>query len=383
MASLPSILVLGPDTVTAANPATPVQLVHACRQWGFAAVVPASWGDELIATDVIRRCASRPNRPVIQCSCPRVADLLAKHATVLDDAIFWLISPPVAVARYLRTIDPERDIHVTYAGGCPGASDSSIDECISPSELLAALSARGIDLALQSKVFEDVIPADRRRHTSSAGGLPEQHRLWDNASFRVSQPASANLTVSIAQLLLAEERLLIDLSPALGCVCRAAPDSGSETALHRSPSPIVVAGKIDLSRPAPTPPSPAPAVASPIAEPGHRSKPVHEETSNPAPVRASQSRPAYRRQSTWRRQSPRPGVVVARTSGVMLAVNDAVPLIRRPETRLVITALLVTAALIIGLWAGRRTAPAHRGAVGSRTSSSPSPTMQLGRSRSP
>src|SRR5258708_18958518 len=244
------MVILGGDIGAAANPATAVQLVHACRLWGFSAVVPSSWGDELIATDVLRRCAVRTTGPVIQCSCPRVSERLAGHAAVLDDAIFWLVSPPVAVAKYLRTSESDRDIPVTYAGACPGAFDASIDECISPGELLAAIRARSIDVGAQPMVFDDVIPADRRRHASSAGGLPDQHRLWDGASFRVSQPAGGDLALSVAQLLLAEERLLIDLSPMVGCVCRATEDrlSADSISLQRSPSPVITARQVVLSR---------------------------------------------------------------------------------------------------------------------------------------
>ena len=44
--TVPSVLILGTDAVLAAGPATPVQLVHACRAAGYDAVIPASWGDE-------------------------------------------------------------------------------------------------------------------------------------------------------------------------------------------------------------------------------------------------------------------------------------------------------------------------------------------------
>src|SRR6185436_19392880 len=48
------IVILGTDALLAALPATPVQLAHACLRAGFANVVPASWGDELIASAVLR-----------------------------------------------------------------------------------------------------------------------------------------------------------------------------------------------------------------------------------------------------------------------------------------------------------------------------------------
>src|SRR4051812_32191645 len=130
VAGLSSILILGPDAVAAAHPATPAQLVHACHRWGFSTVIPASWGDELIADTVLRRCSDRDARAVLQCSCPHVADRLGRHAPVLDDAVLWLVSPPVAVAKYLRSLDPQHDVHLTYAGNCPGGTDTTIDEHI-------------------------------------------------------------------------------------------------------------------------------------------------------------------------------------------------------------------------------------------------------------
>src|SRR5690348_16284732 len=47
------VVILGTDALLAAAPATPVQLAHACLRGGFANVIPASWGDELIASAVL------------------------------------------------------------------------------------------------------------------------------------------------------------------------------------------------------------------------------------------------------------------------------------------------------------------------------------------
>src|SRR3954466_10916878 len=98
------IVVLGTDALLAASPATPVQLAHACLRAGFANVVPASWGDELIAAAVLRRVPAIGNGPAVQSSWPIVAHRLLSVGGDLRPAMLALVSPPVAIARYVRTL---------------------------------------------------------------------------------------------------------------------------------------------------------------------------------------------------------------------------------------------------------------------------------------
>src|SRR3954470_23671018 len=91
------IVVLGTDALLAASPATPVQLAHACLKAGFANVIPASWGDELIAAAVLRRLPHFGSGPVIQCSCPIVANRLLTTGGDLRPVMVSLVPPPIAV----------------------------------------------------------------------------------------------------------------------------------------------------------------------------------------------------------------------------------------------------------------------------------------------
>ena len=363
MSKLHSILILGPDAVAAASPSTAVQLVHACHRWGFSTVVPASWGDELLAGEVIKRCSTRENRPAIQCSCPRVADRLGANAAKIGDSVFWLATPAVAAAQYVRAHSNGSEVHVTYAGSCPGAIDASIDERMTPTELLMAISSRGIDIAAQPTVFEDIIPPDRRRHFSSGAGMPDPQRLWEASAFRVTQPSDVDLSIGVAQLLLSDERVLIDMTAQVGCVCRADPVPLDATSVLRSPSPVVRDGVIDVSRSAPVSQEHVPESKRPLVDVQPQISDVERPDAPepritvPIPRRNSPARPVIRRQSSWRRNSPVATLAVVTENPVTVSVPEPPAFFRRTDVRVAIATAVAVASLMLGIWIGRHQPP--------------------------
>lgn len=219
------LIVLGSDALLAAAPATPVQLAHACLQAGYANVIPASWGDELIAASVLRHLPSFGPGPAIQCSCPIVAHRLLSVGGDLRPAMLPLVSPPVAIARYVRTLSQPTRTRITYVGSCPGANDDAIDIRMRPDALLAMLAERGISLEEQPRVFESVIPPDRRRFRSQPGGIPTAEALWTEMGARALVEVDGDDLVSeVAQQLLSGRNVLIDVAPRLGCACSGAID---------------------------------------------------------------------------------------------------------------------------------------------------------------
>src|SRR5215212_5327177 len=118
-ARTPSVVVLGADAILAALPASPVQLAHACLLAGYQSVVPASWGDELIAAATLRTLEHHGHAPAVQCSCPFVAHRLLASGTDLRPFLVSLLSPPVALARYLRAAHAPSKLRITYVGRCP------------------------------------------------------------------------------------------------------------------------------------------------------------------------------------------------------------------------------------------------------------------------
>src|SRR5512139_2894708 len=96
------VAILGTDTLLAARPVDPVQLMRACQLAGFDFVAPVSWGEELIASHLADRVASmNGSRSVVAAVCPLAADQLL--ATPVETAILQTVSPPVTTARYIRT----------------------------------------------------------------------------------------------------------------------------------------------------------------------------------------------------------------------------------------------------------------------------------------
>jgi hypothetical protein len=216
-----SVAILGADALLVALPSTPTQLANACFAGGFAEVFPATWGDELIAAGCLEQLESRTG-PAIFCACPLVAEQL-RGATELRRFIIPLISPPVAVARYLRSLYPDEALKITYVGDCPGADDASIDVRLSPHELLTTLAKRGILPATQRPDLGVHAAHDRRRFYSIPGGVPSPQWLGAQWPKRALVDVHAgDALATLANQTLSRGNTLIDFAPHLGCACAGA-----------------------------------------------------------------------------------------------------------------------------------------------------------------
>lgn len=243
----PSLLVLGTDAALAAAPATPVQLAHACLAAGFAAVIPATWGDELIARRAID-ALSNSNTPLIQCSCPLVRRRLSQRSGEITSMGFCGAPPPLATAAYLRHAYAPVGVHITFAGSCPAGASEGIDRWWTPDELFAELARRDIRLSVQPTEFDSILPPDRRRHYSEPGGVPAAAALRSVPGATVVEIHSDDLAVELAQQLLSPHRAIIDIGLAVGCACSGVvsgqPRADARARVRaleppRSPAPVV------------------------------------------------------------------------------------------------------------------------------------------------
>jgi hypothetical protein len=224
-------IILGADAVLAALPASPVQLAHACLALGFELAAPATWGDELIAERCLEQLAGYEHATAIMCSCPLVTERLTRASTMLEPFMLTFVSPPVATARYLRAAYEGQTLHITYAGACPGASDSSIDLRLRPSELLDAFVERGIVLGAQPRSFDALVPLDRRRFYSLPGGAPARDHVERSTHRSLIELAGDDVVLELTQQLIEQTPALVDLALPLGCACAGA----GERALRGKP----------------------------------------------------------------------------------------------------------------------------------------------------
>ena len=279
----PTIAIVGNDALLAARPASAVQLTHGLTRLGFDAVVPASWGDELVANACLERCARRDARPAVLCSCPLVAERLLATGTDLSAFLVPLVTPAVAVARYLRELAAPARPRITWIGGCPGAITDEIDERLTPDELFERLVDADIRLPQLPTVFESVLPADRRRTLSLPGGAPTGEVLRQLSPVRtLVELESLDLADELAQHLLSGDTVLVDPAPRLGCLCSGATSeslagrTGRTAVMSIEPprsatSAVDLAVRLDLDAPLPAPPAVARPVhpATAVGEPEH------------------------------------------------------------------------------------------------------------------
>ena len=179
------VLILSPESVAHFYPATPEQVINACYEAGFRAVTRGVIGDELVAAEYLKLWEEEPWGTLIRSTDPVVVETVRHQFPELVPYLAPIAIPPVAEARYLRA-QYGPGLKIAYAGVCPPVSTSELDAAITFGDLDQIFRIRGVNVLTQPIFFERV-PEERRRHLSTAGGLPvallEQAR-WTNRRFR-------------------------------------------------------------------------------------------------------------------------------------------------------------------------------------------------------
>jgi diguanylate cyclase (GGDEF)-like protein len=164
------VLILSPESAAHFYPATPEQLINACYAAGFRAVSRGVIGDELVAAEYLKLLEQEPWGTLIRSTDPVVVESVRTQYPELVPYLAPVTLPAVAEARYLRALHPS-GLLIAYAGICPPVESTELDAAITFGDLEQLFRIRGVNPLLQPTVFERM-PEERRRHLSTAGGLP-------------------------------------------------------------------------------------------------------------------------------------------------------------------------------------------------------------------
>ncbi len=166
-------LILPTEAIVFFYPATPEQLINACFTAGFERIYFETVGDELVAGEYLSLWRDSDRRSWLRSTSPIVVNYCRTKLPELLPFLAPVVTPAVALGRYIRELNGS-DLEIVYAGvGAPGVNgdQSAIDICISFDELETFLE--GADAApLGQSLTVTRLPPDRHRHLSVAGGLP-------------------------------------------------------------------------------------------------------------------------------------------------------------------------------------------------------------------
>jgi diguanylate cyclase (GGDEF)-like protein len=165
-----AILILAVEAAAHFYPNTPEQVINACYQAGFRSVHHGVFGDELVAAEYLKLWAQPDWGTMIRSTCPVIVETIRHDYPELVPYLAPVKTPIAAEAQYLR----ERhgaDAPIVYAGVCLADGKEDVTAAVTFRELDELLDARGVCVDDQPSFFER-IPEERRRHVSTAGGLP-------------------------------------------------------------------------------------------------------------------------------------------------------------------------------------------------------------------
>jgi diguanylate cyclase (GGDEF)-like protein len=164
------ILILSPDVAAHFYPETPEQVINACYAAGFRSVYRGVIGDELVAAEYLKLWDDDSWGTMIRSTDPVVVETITSTYPELVPYLAPITYPPVAEARYLKSLYGS-ELPIVYAGIVPPVGSPELSAGITFPDLEQLFKLRGVNVAAMATFFTR-IPEERRRHLSAAGGLP-------------------------------------------------------------------------------------------------------------------------------------------------------------------------------------------------------------------
>ncbi|HEY5672229.1 MAG TPA: sigma 54-interacting transcriptional regulator [Malonomonas sp.] len=155
----------------------PAQMVTALKNLGFDEVLEGAAGVELIAPEYRELIAQKSDLPLISSHCPTVVDLIERHYPQLLKNLVPVVSPMVAIGRFIKAQRGE-ETQVVYISSCIGGKfeinsepvKGAIDTVLTYRELNRMLVARQIDLHRLGKTPFSGLTTSSGRSFSIYGG---------------------------------------------------------------------------------------------------------------------------------------------------------------------------------------------------------------------
>ena len=140
-------------------------------------------------------------------TCPVVVESIRRKYPALVPYLAPVETPVQAEARYIRA-KHGADTKIVYAGVCLTEGGESVEAAITLQELEELLRMRRVEIATEAPFFER-IPEERRRHVSTAGGLPLpmlQNERQASSRFRKTRGMEHLATIESSRTLAASNR---------------------------------------------------------------------------------------------------------------------------------------------------------------------------------
>jgi len=212
-------LILTVESAAFFYPSTPEQVVNACYAAGFRIVHRGVLGDELVAHEYTRLLDDEGWGTMIRSTCPVIVETVRTQYPELVPYLAPVATPIAAEARYLKQLYGPR-APVVYAGVCLTEGGEDVDAAITFSDLKQLLERRGVRIEDQPTYFSRV-PEERRRHWSTAGGLPLDVLMAERQASRRFRKLRGLTHLEALARAVAVDRIdlgFVDILPCEGCL---------------------------------------------------------------------------------------------------------------------------------------------------------------------
>jgi diguanylate cyclase (GGDEF)-like protein len=212
-------LILSVESAVHFYPATPEQVVNACYAAGFRTVHRGVLGDELVAREYLQAWSDDDWGTMIRSTCPVIVETVRTRYPELIPYLAPFATPIAAEARYLKQMYGDSTA-VVYAGVCLTEGGGDVDAAITFGELAEVLERRGVRAADQPLHFTRV-PEERRRHWSTAGGMPLEVLTEERQSSRRFRKLRGLGQLEALARAVAVDRIelgFVDILPCDGCL---------------------------------------------------------------------------------------------------------------------------------------------------------------------